>query len=83
MLPWKLFRGVGVYLLSLHIFVVVGSPCCIAPHILNIGYRWRQVVSFKPRPLYTWGKSVRFSLDTRLMYTDITFLQGPCFLPHS
>jgi len=37
-----------------------------APHILNPGTRWRQVVSFMPWPLYTQGKSAWYTLDRRL-----------------
>jgi hypothetical protein len=29
----------------------------IAPPFLYLGTRWRRVVSFKPWPLYTWGKN--------------------------
>jgi hypothetical protein len=29
----------------------------IAPRILDLGNRWRWVVSFMPRPLYPKGKS--------------------------
>jgi len=38
----------------------------IAPHILNLGSRWRWVVSFTPRPLYSRRKSSCHSLDRRL-----------------
>jgi hypothetical protein len=38
----------------------------IAPRILNLGTRWRWVVSFKPRPLYPLGMSHRYPLDIRL-----------------
>jgi hypothetical protein len=37
-----------------------------APHILNLGTRWRWVVSFTPRPLYPQGKSPQYPLDRRL-----------------
>jgi len=30
---------------------------CIAPRILDVGTRWRWVVSFTHRPLYPKGKS--------------------------
>jgi hypothetical protein len=33
------------------------------PPILNLGTRWRWVVSFTSRPLYPWGKSPRYPLD--------------------
>jgi hypothetical protein len=38
----------------------------IAPRILNLGAKWRLVVSFTPRPLYSRGKNTRYALDTRL-----------------
>jgi len=38
----------------------------IAPRILNLGTRWRRVVSFTPLPLYPSKKSPRYSLDRRL-----------------
>jgi hypothetical protein len=38
----------------------------IAPRILNLGIRWRRVVSFIPRPLYPQGKISRYPLDRRL-----------------
>jgi hypothetical protein len=38
----------------------------IAPRILDLGSRWRRVVSFTPRPLYSQGKSPRYPLDRRL-----------------
>jgi hypothetical protein len=30
----------------------------VAPHVLNLGTRWRWVVSFTPRPFYSQGKSL-------------------------
>jgi hypothetical protein len=39
---------------------------CIAPRILDLGTRWRWVVSFTPRQLYSQGKSPWFPLDRRL-----------------
>jgi len=41
---------------------IVGSGG-IAPHILNLGTRWRQVVSFMTWPLYSWAKSPHYTLD--------------------
>jgi hypothetical protein len=38
----------------------------IASRILDLGTRWRLVVSFTSRPLYTKGKSTRYPLDRRL-----------------
>jgi hypothetical protein len=37
----------------------------IAPRILDLGTRWRFVVSLTPRPLYSQGKSPRYPLDRR------------------
>jgi hypothetical protein len=39
---------------------------CIAPRILDLGTRWRWVVSFTPRPLYSQGRSPGYPLDRRL-----------------
>jgi hypothetical protein len=38
----------------------------IAPYILNLGTRWKSVVTFTPRPLYLWCKNHRHSSDRRL-----------------
>jgi hypothetical protein len=38
----------------------------IAPRTLDLGTRWRWVVSFTPRPLYPPGKSSWYPLDRRL-----------------
>jgi hypothetical protein len=38
----------------------------ISPRILDLGTRWRWVVSFTPRPLYSQGKSPWYTLDRRL-----------------
>jgi hypothetical protein len=38
----------------------------IAPSILDLGSRWRSVVSFTPRPLYPQGKSPWYPLDKKL-----------------
>jgi hypothetical protein len=38
----------------------------IAPRILDLGTRWRWVVSFTPQPLYPQGRSPWYPLDTRL-----------------
>jgi hypothetical protein len=35
---------------------------CIASLILNLGSRWRWVVSFMPQPLYPYGKNSRYPL---------------------
>jgi hypothetical protein len=34
--------------------------------ILNLGTRWKLVVSFMPQPLYPWGKSHMYPVDRRL-----------------
>jgi hypothetical protein len=46
----KIYGGVKVYLLT----------------ILDLGSRWRLVVSFTPRPLYSHEKSQRYPLNWRL-----------------
>jgi hypothetical protein len=38
----------------------------IASRIIDLGIRWRWVVSFTPRPLYPQGKSSWYPLDTKL-----------------
>jgi hypothetical protein len=38
----------------------------IAPRILDLGIRWRLVVSFTSRPLYPRGKSPWYPLNWRL-----------------
>jgi hypothetical protein len=38
----------------------------IVPGILDLGTRWRSVVSFTPRPLYSQEKSPWYPLDRRL-----------------
>jgi hypothetical protein len=38
----------------------------IASRILDLGTRWKWVVSFTPRPLYPKGKSPWYPLDRRL-----------------
>jgi hypothetical protein len=44
---------------------VCGSGC-IYPHSLDLGKRWKWMVSFTPRLLYSQRKSPRHSLDRRL-----------------
>jgi hypothetical protein len=39
----------------------------IAPHIFDLGTRWRWVVSFTPLPLYPQGKRPWYPLDRRLV----------------
>jgi hypothetical protein len=38
----------------------------ISPRILDLGTRWRWVVSFTPQPLYSQGKDPWYPLDRRL-----------------
>jgi len=38
----------------------------ISPRILNLGIRWRWVVSFTPRPIYSRVNSLLYPLDRRL-----------------
>jgi hypothetical protein len=44
---------------------VLGDLMCSSTH-LDLGTRWRWVVSFKPRSLYPQGKNPRYPLDRRL-----------------
>jgi hypothetical protein len=46
-------------------YVDLGGSGCIAPCILNLGSRWRLVVSFTPPPLYPRGKSPWYPTDKR------------------
>jgi hypothetical protein len=41
----------------------------IGPRILDLGTRWRWVVSFTPQPLYPQGKSLRYPLDATYVRT--------------
>jgi hypothetical protein len=43
----------------------------IAPRILNLGTRWRYVVSFTSRPLYPRGKSPKYPQVRRLGGTRV------------
>jgi hypothetical protein len=45
---------------------VYGGIRRIAPRIIDLGTRWRWVVSFTPRPLYSQGKNPWYPLDRRL-----------------
>jgi len=38
----------------------------ITPRVLNLGARWRLVVSFTSRPLHPLGKNARYPFDWRL-----------------
>jgi hypothetical protein len=38
----------------------------VDPYYLDLGNRWRRVVSFTPRPLYPRGENPRYPLDRRL-----------------
>jgi hypothetical protein len=55
--PWLLKLGMGTIFSAWPLWGSWGT----APRILNVGTRWRWVVSFAPRPLYP-----RQSLDRRL-----------------
>jgi hypothetical protein len=58
-------EGVCVFFTEHHAIMVYGGGG-IAPRILDLGTRWKWVVSFTPRPLYPQGKSSWYSLDRRL-----------------
>jgi hypothetical protein len=59
----------------------------MAPRILNLGTRWRWVITFTPQPLYSQGKSLRHPMNLRLGWPQNrsgrggrkkSFLPGPC-----
>jgi hypothetical protein len=39
---------------------------CVDPRILDLGFSWRRMVIFLPRPLYPPGKSLQYPLHRRL-----------------
>jgi hypothetical protein len=51
-----------IYKISFNII----SSGYIDPHVVNLGTRWRWVVSFTPRPLYARGTSLRYLSGRRL-----------------
>jgi hypothetical protein len=55
-----------MYLTKHHAMKMYWGSGGIAPHILDLDTRWRQVVSFTLRPLYLQGKSPWYPLDRRL-----------------
>jgi hypothetical protein len=64
---WLIFHKVkmSLCLIKEHHEEVLGSGS-ITPRILNLGIRWRWVVSFTPRPLYPLGKSCWCPLNRRM-----------------
>jgi hypothetical protein len=57
----------------------------IGSRILDFGTRWRRVISFTPRPLYTQRKSPWYPLDRRLGGKEIKFTNCSIscdFVPH-
>jgi hypothetical protein len=48
-----------------HTMHTYGGRGSTAPHILNLGTRWKRVVSFTPRPVFR-KKRTRYPLDRRL-----------------
>jgi hypothetical protein len=55
-----------LFLTDHHVMKAYWVSGCIAPRILDLGTRWRWVVSFTTRPLYSQGKSRWYPLYRRL-----------------
>jgi hypothetical protein len=75
---WSNFGQVSGYLLG-HREVQLKWSLCLTEHramktyrgsiasrFLNVGARWRRVISSMSRPLYPWGKSPRYIFDSRM-----------------
>jgi hypothetical protein len=62
----KTSTWVTPYLNKHHTIKTYWGSGSIAPHIPDLGTRWKWVVSFTTRPLYPQGKSPRYPLDRRL-----------------
>jgi hypothetical protein len=56
----------SLYLTKHHAIRAYWGSEGIAPRILDLGTRWRGVISFPLRPLYPQGKSPCYPLDRRL-----------------
>jgi hypothetical protein len=56
----------SLYLTKHHAMKAYWGSGDVAPLNLWLGTRWRRVVSFTPRPLYSQGKSPWYPLDRRL-----------------
>jgi hypothetical protein len=61
----RLWADDPVFLTEYHAMKTYWGSGGIAPRIHDLGTRWRWVVSFTPRPLYTQGKSPWYPLDRR------------------
>jgi hypothetical protein len=59
-------KGVPVLLTEHHAMKTYWRSGGIAPRILDLGTRWRWVVSFTPWPIYPQGKKPWYPLDRRL-----------------
>jgi hypothetical protein len=57
---------VALYLIKHHAIKTYWGSGGIVPRILELGTRWRWVVSFTPRPLYPQVKSPWYPSDRRL-----------------
>jgi hypothetical protein len=57
---------VKVLVIEHHAMKVCWGSRGIAPHIPDLGIRWRWVVSFMPQLLFSQGKSPQYPLDRRL-----------------
>jgi hypothetical protein len=62
----KPFIKLSLYLTKHHAMKTYWGSGGIAPCILDLGTRWRWVVSFTPWPICPWGKSPWYPLDRRL-----------------
>jgi hypothetical protein len=63
---WILFLKLSLCLTKHHAMKAYSGSGGTAPHILDLGTRWRWVVSFMPWLLYSQGKCPWYPLDRRL-----------------
>jgi hypothetical protein len=65
--PWNSsYDTFFLFLTEQHAMKAYWGNGSIVPLILDLGSRWRWVVSFTHQPLYSQGKSPRYPLDRRL-----------------
>jgi hypothetical protein len=63
---WRIVWWLSLCLTKHHAMKTYWGSGYIAPRSLDLGTRWRWVVSFTPRPLYPQGKSPWHTLDRKL-----------------
>jgi hypothetical protein len=63
---WKVKVKLSLCLTKHHAIRTYWGSGGIAPRILDLGTRWRWVVSFTPQSLYPQGKSTWYPLDRRM-----------------